>query len=78
LAELYSHLGRFAEAEPLFKRALAIREKALGPDHPDVAWSLNSLGAFYADEGQYAKAEPIYQRALAIFERPWVQGTPMW
>ena len=25
------------------KRALAIREKALGPDHPDVALSLNNL-----------------------------------
>jgi hypothetical protein len=24
-------------AEPLYRRALAIDEKALGPDHPDVA-----------------------------------------
>jgi hypothetical protein len=31
--------GRHAEAEPIFARALAIREKALGPDHPDVAES---------------------------------------
>ena len=23
--------------KPLYKRSLAIREKALGPDHPDVA-----------------------------------------
>ena len=35
--------GRYAEAEPLYKRSLAIREKALGPDHPDVAQSLNNL-----------------------------------
>ena len=28
--------GRYAEAEPLYKRSLAISEKALGPDHPDV------------------------------------------
>ncbi len=25
-----------AKAEPLYKRALAIREKALGPDHPQL------------------------------------------
>ena len=37
LARLYDDQGRYAEAEPLYKRALAIREKALGPDHPDVA-----------------------------------------
>ena len=28
--------GKYSEAEPLFKRALAIDEKALGPDHPNV------------------------------------------
>ena len=37
LAELYRAQGRYADAEPLYKRSLAIREKALGPDHPDVA-----------------------------------------
>jgi len=34
---------RYADAEPLCKRALAIREKMLGPDHPTVAGSLNDL-----------------------------------
>ena len=36
LAVLYRGQGRYAEAEPLYKRSLAISEKALGPDHPDV------------------------------------------
>jgi hypothetical protein len=36
-------LGRCAEAEPLFKRSPAIREKALDPDHLDVVSSLNGL-----------------------------------
>ena len=36
LALLYKNLGKYAEAEPLYSRALAIREKALGPDHPEV------------------------------------------
>jgi len=42
LAELYYIQGQYAKAEPLHKRALAIREKALGPNHPDVATSLNT------------------------------------
>ena len=31
----------YAEAEPLQKRSLAISEKALGPEHPDVGPVLN-------------------------------------
>ena len=39
--------GRYTDAEPLYERALAIREKALGPEHPDVATSLNNLAVLY-------------------------------
>ena len=66
LAELYRDQGRYAEAEPLYKRSLAIREKALGPDHPDVATALNNLAVLYEDQGRYADAEPLYKRSLAI------------
>ena len=69
LAVLYDEQGRYAEAEPLYKRALAIREKALGPDHPDVATSLNNLALLYDDQGRYADAEPLFKRALAISEK---------
>ena len=34
--------GNYAEAEPLYERSQAIREKVLGPEHPDVAQSLNN------------------------------------
>ena len=37
LAELYHTQGKYAEAEPLSKRALVIYEQALGPEHPDTA-----------------------------------------
>ncbi|MDZ4723273.1 MAG: tetratricopeptide repeat protein, partial [candidate division Zixibacteria bacterium] len=44
-------------------------EKALGPDHPDVALSLNNLAFLYNTQGQYALAEPLYKRALEIREK---------
>ena len=66
---LYRSQGRYAEAEPLYQRSLAIREKALGPDHPDVGTSLNNLAVLYQSQGRYAEAEPLYQRALAIREK---------
>lgn len=34
--------GKYAEAEPLYERSQAIREKMLGPEHPDVAQSLHN------------------------------------
>jgi tetratricopeptide (TPR) repeat protein len=68
LGLLYQAQGQYAQAEPLFQRALAFRERVLGADHPDVATSLNHLAELYRTQGQYAKAEPLFQRALAIRE----------
>ena len=68
LANLFQDMGRYAEAEPLYRRSLKIDEKKLGPDHPDVAASLNNLADLYDDMGQYAKAEPLYRRSLTIRE----------
>ena len=50
----------------MYERSLAIREKVLGPDHPNVAQSLNNLAGLYRDQGNSAAAEPLYQRAREI------------
>jgi CHAT domain-containing protein len=57
--------GAYAEALPLQLRALAIREKSLGPNHPDTALALNELAITYVGMGQYEKALPLQIRALA-------------
>jgi CHAT domain-containing protein len=53
----------------LFKRALAIYEKAAGPEHPAVATLLNNLGQVDKVQGRYAEAEPLIKRSLAIREK---------
>ena len=68
LAVLYHTQGKYSDAEPLYRRALAIREKSLGPKHPDVATSLNNLAEVHRIQGKYADAEPLYRRSLAILE----------
>ena len=62
-------VGATSEAEPLFKRSLAVPPKALGPEHPDVAVSLNNLALLYRPQGRYGEGEPLAQRALAIGEK---------
>jgi len=66
--ELYD-AGRYPEAEPLIKRALAIWESALGPNHINVAACVDNLARVYSAEGQYAEAEKLQKRALAIQEK---------
>jgi Tfp pilus assembly protein PilF len=61
-----ARMGQFEKAEPVYQRALAIREKAYGPEHPKVVESINSLAELYQSIGDTAKAEPLHQRALAI------------
>jgi len=60
--------AQYVEAEPLYRRALAIRETALGPEHPATATSLNNLAALSYNQGRYSEAEPLYRRSLAIRE----------
>ncbi|HET6277034.1 MAG TPA: FxSxx-COOH system tetratricopeptide repeat protein [Candidatus Cybelea sp.] len=60
--------GEYVPAVSICVRALAISENAFGPDHADVARSLNNLALTYWNQGRYAEAEPLYARALAIWE----------
>jgi tetratricopeptide (TPR) repeat protein len=60
--------GRFAEAAPLYERALAIREHSYGADHSYVASTLTALATLYLEQGRYAEAELPAQRALQIWE----------
>ena len=69
LALLSYAKARYAEAEPLYRRALAIREKTLGADHPQVATGLNNLASLLDATNRRAEAEPLHRRALAIWEK---------
>ena len=50
-------------------KSLAMRETALGEDHPDVAQSCNNLAELYRALGRYDEAEPLHRRALEIREK---------
>ncbi len=63
---MYDDQGRYAEAEPLYKRALAIVEKALGPEHPDLATSLENYAALLRKTGHATLATKMEARAKAI------------
>ncbi len=61
--------GRHAEAEPLRRRALAIQEAKLEPDHPDLAQTLDGLAEVCEQTGRTAEAQELSARAKSIREK---------
>ena len=57
LASLYKDQGKCAEAELLYKRALAIGEQSLGPDHPNNVAARNHLARMRAEQVDKSKAK---------------------
>lgn len=44
--------GKYAEAEPLYRRSLAINERVYGPDHQEVATDLNNWASGVKEPGE--------------------------
>ena len=62
-------VGRFQNAERLYRRSLAIDEQSFGPDHPQVAICLNNLAQLLQTTNRLSEAEPLLRRALEIDEQ---------
>ena len=77
LAASYQAQGELPQAEALYEGALAIAEKAMGPEDDGVAAILDKLAAVCHAQRQYAKAEPLYKRALAIREKQLDEKHPL-
>ena len=58
----------YAKAVEYDTRALSIREKIVGADHPDIAPLLNNLANVQRSTGHDAEALATYFRALRIWE----------
>ncbi|MFM1899807.1 MAG: hypothetical protein RLZZ216_383 [Cyanobacteriota bacterium] len=76
LAAALEAKGDTAQVVRLWQQILAFREKQLGPEHLDIATSLNKLALLYRAEGRYEEAEPLYRRSLAIREKALGPGHP--
>ena len=67
LAGVLGILGKSVEAVELETRALALREAALGPLHPDLGNTLTNLGVGHMLLGDTARAEQVQRRAIEIW-----------
>jgi tetratricopeptide (TPR) repeat protein len=59
----------YSQAASLFRDALAMREKTLGPEHPQTATSLNNLASLLRAQGDFMGSRLLHERALVIREK---------
>jgi len=69
VANVLQREGRHDEAEAELRRALALQEDALEPDHSDVAMTRANLANVLLRQGRYDEAEAENRRVLALRER---------
>ena len=69
LATLRKIQGHYADAEPLFRRALSIKKKASGPEHPAVAAIMNNLAEICHLLGRSRKPKRSDRQAIVILEK---------
>ncbi len=62
-------MGNIKSHELLYLKALKIREKVLGEEHPSTATSYNNLAGLYESMGENKKTEPLYIKALKTSEK---------
>jgi len=69
IAATYTALGKTEVAETNYKKALKLKQRILGGDHPDLGMTLNNLATLYVQQKKFKKAEPLQLRCLALFEK---------
>ena len=69
IASVLDELAYYSESLCYCMKVLAIREKVLPENHPDVATSYNNVGGAYGELGDHKKQLEYYLRALAMQEK---------
>jgi tetratricopeptide (TPR) repeat protein len=68
--------GRYDEAEPLYRDALAIRRDLLGKRDPDTAFVCHQLAINLGDQNRYTESETLFREALDIWRQTLGEGHP--
>lgn len=76
LGNIYFELGQLPRAQKFLNRAVEIKSRAWGADHPVTAQSIYYLGRVYHARKRFKQAESIYLKALEIVRGPYGQEHP--
>ena len=68
--------GLYDNALVFLEKALTIRQRVFGEDHPGVADSCHNIGSVWKAQGDYDKALEFFEKALAIRQRVFGEDHP--
>ncbi|RYP20805.1 hypothetical protein DL767_009390 [Monosporascus sp. MG133] len=73
---LFSHvaascflLGKYDEAEQMYRQTLELKKSMLDREHPDTLTSMNNLALVLYREGKYEEAERMHRQTLELKEK---------
>ncbi|KAB5581164.1 hypothetical protein GE09DRAFT_1256464 [Coniochaeta sp. 2T2.1] len=69
MAASFSILGKYKEAEAMYRQTLELRQKVLGAEHPDTLASMNNLAHVLYSLGKYGEAEAMHRQTLELTEK---------
>ena len=68
-ASAHDDMGNYSTAEPLYRRALTVQERVLGPEHPDTLTSINNLAHLLRGKGDLEGAIQLKLREMPLSEK---------
>jgi tetratricopeptide (TPR) repeat protein len=74
MADFYYAQGDGEQADQLYRRSLALKEKSLGMEHADLVKDLVGLGNLATKKGDQKEADQYYKRAEKISGKPVERG----
>jgi tetratricopeptide (TPR) repeat protein len=76
LADFYTSQSRYTEAEPLYKRCVAVRQKLPASQNTALLRDLVSLGKVDKEQGKRQDAEKLLKEAVSIAEKQFGASDP--
>ncbi|KAI1159422.1 hypothetical protein F5B18DRAFT_587349 [Nemania serpens] len=64
----YYRLGKYDEAEAMYRQTLQLYEGVLGREHPSTLSSINNLALVLGSQGKYGEAETMHRQTLQLKE----------
>ncbi|KAF2633271.1 kinesin light chain 1 [Macroventuria anomochaeta] len=61
-------LGQYSAAETMHQQGLSVRERMLGPEHPDTLTSMGNLASVLDRQGKYKEAEAMNRETLVLYK----------
>ncbi|MGH9281807.1 MAG: tetratricopeptide repeat protein [Acidimicrobiales bacterium] len=68
LAKILADAGRTDQAAALYRRSVRIKQRVLGPNHPEVATTLHNLALLFKTMGHVEEARSLWAEARAVLE----------